>query len=161
MLDINIAYGMVVAGILLMVGELLIPGRNYLSVPGWFFAALGTTAVFNRDEAFIFSYGLVAAGVVALVDAVAHKLYYDGLDKKLGVSRKGPSSRLIGRKGKVVKVIDKDRPGKVRIEGVDWVARSDSEVEVGTRVEVVDMKGVQLVVVEADRPVRDGEDGEE
>jgi membrane-bound ClpP family serine protease len=60
---------------------------------------------------------------------------------------------LIGKKGKVTKKIIPDEiSGKVRIGTEVWSAKADEPIEEGKYVEVVDSRGVHVVVVEVESP---------
>ena len=65
------------------------------------------------------------------------------------------ADRLIGRTGEVVKEITSLSPGQVKINGQIWTGKSmDGEtIKEGTVVEVVDIEGVKLVVVEKERGI--------
>jgi membrane protein implicated in regulation of membrane protease activity len=62
------------------------------------------------------------------------------------------AAALIGRKAVVLEKIDNhEGVGRVRIDGEVWTARSlddDREIEPGTRVEVIDIKGATALVME-------------
>lgn len=61
--------------------------------------------------------------------------------------------RNIGKTGEVIKEINPLNFGQVKINGQIWTAKSKDEVsiEVGTIIEVVDIEGVKLIVVENKR----------
>ena len=56
------------------------------------------------------------------------------------------SDRVIGKTGEVIKKITKDSYGEVKIFGNVWTACSDSDIEVGTKIKVLDIEGVKLIV---------------
>jgi membrane protein implicated in regulation of membrane protease activity len=62
------------------------------------------------------------------------------------------AAALIGRKAVVLEKIDNhEGVGRIRIDGEVWTARSlddDREIEPGTRVEVIDIKGATALVME-------------
>jgi membrane protein implicated in regulation of membrane protease activity len=67
-----------------------------------------------------------------------------------------------GRKGVVIKPISELESGQVRVEGEIWTARSYYEGEPlaeGTRVEVVEVRGVTALVVPAPSPYEIPEQG--
>ncbi|HHY12109.1 MAG TPA: NfeD family protein [Firmicutes bacterium] len=55
---------------------------------------------------------------------------------------------IVGRTGYVTKDIGESCPGQVRVNGEVWTACSSSETKIasGTKVEVLEVKGVHLVV---------------
>jgi membrane protein implicated in regulation of membrane protease activity len=55
---------------------------------------------------------------------------------------------VVGKKGIVIKSILKDEIGRVKVMGKDWAAISDEEIKEGTKVEILEIKGVKLVVEE-------------
>ncbi|MBD5102969.1 MAG: NfeD family protein [Subdoligranulum sp.] len=57
--------------------------------------------------------------------------------------------RNVGRKGQVLVEISPNVPGRVRLDGVDWMARSETPIADGTLCEVLAVEGASLVV----RPV--------
>lgn len=63
------------------------------------------------------------------------------------------AGRNIGRKGQVLVEITPNVPGRVRLDGVDWMARSETPISDGTLCEVLAVEGASLVV----RPVEEVE----
>lgn len=63
------------------------------------------------------------------------------------------TDRLIGKTGQVIKEITSLTPGQVKINGQIWAGKSQDGVTLkeGTLVEVIDIEGVKLVVVEKER----------
>jgi membrane protein implicated in regulation of membrane protease activity len=76
------------------------------------------------------------------------------------LAQRGPELRtgvdaMRGQIGVVTKAIDEFEPGQVRVGGDLWTARSFYEHEpipVGRRVEVVEVRGVTALVIEAPSP---------
>ena len=56
------------------------------------------------------------------------------------------SDRVIGKVGEVVKKIEKNNYGEVKIFGNTWTAYSDDEIDVGEKVKVLSIEGVKLIV---------------
>ena len=56
------------------------------------------------------------------------------------------SDRVIGKVGDVVKKIEKNNYGEVKIFGNTWTAYSDDEIDVGEKVKVLSIEGVKLIV---------------
>lgn len=63
------------------------------------------------------------------------------------------ADRNVGRKGQVLAEITPDVPGRVRLDGVDWMARSEQPIPAGMLCEVVSVESASLVV----RPVAHAE----
>jgi len=149
MLDPMVAGGLVVVGVILIVIQILAPGRTFTAIPGFFLAALGAIGLATKDETFTFGYGVLIAAIAGLMAALLTFKRYDmhGKDRQ-----KGRGASMIGKTGKVTRRISPEgTSGKVRIGKTEWKARSDGPIEAGKTVEVVDMKGLYLVVVEADK----------
>lgn len=67
-----------------------------------------------------------------------------------------------GRHGVVTKPIAELEPGQVRIDGETWTARSyfdGEQIAAGTRVEVVEVKGVTALVIASPSPHEISEQG--
>lgn len=60
------------------------------------------------------------------------------------------SDRVIGKVGEVTKKIEKNKYGEVKMFGNIWTAHSKEELEVGTKVKVLDINGVKLIVQKDD-----------
>jgi membrane protein implicated in regulation of membrane protease activity len=61
-------------------------------------------------------------------------------------AQKSNVDALIGKTGKVIKVIDLDDGGKVQIGGEIWIAGADRVIEEGKRIKVVSVSGARLHV---------------
>jgi membrane protein implicated in regulation of membrane protease activity len=91
----------------------------------------------------------VSFGGLALTRPALKRLAMTGPNLRTGVEG------MRGRKGMVTRAIAELEPGQVKIEGETWSARSyfDGEpIGVGTRVEVVEVKGVTALVIPAPSP---------
>lgn len=90
--------------------------------------------------------------VFVLVSVVA-LLATRPLAKRYAKERSVPTNagRNVGRKGQVLVEITPNVPGRVRLDGVDWMARSETPIPDGTLCEVLAVEGAALVV----RPVED------
>lgn len=151
-MDPSVGWGLIALGVLLFIVEVMLPGQTFLMVPGTFFATLGVIALATGSDSFTFSWGLIIA--LALTVASAFMTFYTY--KRLGKVQPPQTTvaeSLIGRKGKVTKrVIPDEISGKVRIGSEIWSAKSEQIIEEGKFVEVVDSKGVHVVVVEVESP---------
>lgn len=56
--------------------------------------------------------------------------------------------RIIGKIGVVTKKVSKQESGRVKVDGKDWMAISDKEIEVNKEVEILKIDGVKLIVKE-------------
>ena len=56
--------------------------------------------------------------------------------------------RIIGKMGVVTKKVSKQESGRVKVDGKDWMAISDKEIEVNKEVEILKIDGVKLIVKE-------------
>jgi membrane-bound ClpP family serine protease len=152
MLDPSIGWGLIALAIILFVVEVMLPGQTFLMVPGTFFATLGVIALATGSESFTFGFGLLIALAMTVISAVLTFAAY----KKLGKVQPPQTTvaeSLIGKKGKVTKKIIPDEiSGKVRIGTEVWSAKADEPIEEGKYVEVVDSRGVHVVVVEVESP---------
>jgi inner membrane protein len=163
MLDPTVGWGLIALGVILFIVEVMLPGQTFLMVPGTFFATLGVIALATGSESFTFGYGLLVALAMTVISAVLTFAIY----KKLGKVQPPQTTvaeSLIGKKGKVTKKIIPDEiTGKVRIGTEIWSAKADETIEEGRYVEVVDSKGVHVVVVEVESPhkVKTDQDQEE
>jgi membrane-bound ClpP family serine protease len=153
MLDPMVGWALIIIAVILFLIEVMVPGQTFLMVLAAFLMTLGIIALVTKDEDFTF--GAPGIGISLAVMAVSGVLTF-AVYKKLGTVQK-PSTTvaesLIGQKGVVVKeIIPHEISGKVRIGTTEWSARSDDKIEKGKHVEVVDSKGVHIVVEEIEPP---------
>ena len=159
MLDPLIGWGLIGIGACLFVAELLTPGQTFLMVPGTFFGTLGIIGLATMDQSFTFGTGLLIGFFFMVLAAVINYTVYKFHEMPMMTSKTHAGS-LIGKKGKTISKLGPDKkPGKVLIGKTEWLAVSDEPVAAGKYVEVVDMKGIHLVVIDSDKLV-DGEDEE-
>lgn len=57
------------------------------------------------------------------------------------------SENLVGKFGKCVTKISKEKPGQIEIGGEIWTAYSQTDIEVGDQIKVVDQKSLKLFVI--------------
>lgn len=55
-------------------------------------------------------------------------------------------SEFIGKKAIVTKTIKPNDPGKVEFKGTNWEAEADVEIDIGTRVEIIDRNSITFIV---------------
>ena len=144
----------------------------------WVVICLLLLAVEATTTAFVALYFAVAAGIVAVLAAaglpVALQLVAFGVVSVGGLLltrpaimrsvKRGPELRtgvdgMRGQRGVVTQAIADLESGQVKVGGETWTARSYFEGEsipVGTRIEVVEIKGVTALVIEAPSPSIEG-----
>jgi len=153
MLDPIVGWTLITIGIIMFVIEVMVPGQTFLMVMGAFMMTLGIIALITEDADFTF--GAPGIGISLAVMAITGVLTF-AIYRKLGTVQKPTTTvaeSLIGRKGIVVKeIIPHEITGKVRIGTTEWSARSDEKITKGKHVEVVDSKGVHVVVEEIEPP---------
>ncbi len=89
--------------------------------------------------------------IVFVVVSTAMLLLTRPLAKRYAREHTVPTNadRNVGRKGQVLAEITPDVPGRVRLDGVDWMARSEQPIPEGMLCEVVSVESASLIV----RPV--------
>jgi membrane protein implicated in regulation of membrane protease activity len=138
----------------------------------WIIFALAMLGVEATTGAFVAIYFAVAAidvvgvplaGQLAAFAAVSVLGLVLTRNTLARLAQRGPELRtgvdaMRGQIGVVTKAIDEFEPGQVRVGGDLWTARSFYEHEpipVGRRVEVVEVRGVTALVIEAPSPRSD------
>lgn len=112
-------------------------------------SALVTSAFTDSGKIQFIVFVLVSAVALLLTRPLAHR-YANEKAESLNAGRN------VGRKGQVLVEISPDAPGRVRLDGVDWMARSETPIADGTPCEVLAVEGASLLV----RPLRDGAEGQ-
>lgn len=86
--------------------------------------------------------------VVFLIVSVVALLITKPLMKKFKSFQITPtnSDRVIGKIGEVTKKIEKNKYGEVKVFGNTWTAYCKEELDVGTKVKVLEIEGVKLIV---------------
>lgn len=88
-----------------------------------------------------FSFLLSSLGAIVLL-----KRYVGNFIKHHGAHTLTNTDALIGKIAVVVTPISADKPGRVKIGGEEWLARSSEVLEKGVRVSVVAVRGSHVVV---------------
>ena len=106
---------------------------------------------FGSICAFITSYFtdnvIIQLIVFTFVSAVSLLLTKPILEKHLKINKEKTNyDRIIGKIGIVTKDITKKENGRVKIDGKDWMAISDTEIKKGVEVEILKIEGVKLIV---------------
>ena len=87
--------------------------------------------------------------VFAVVSAVTLALMVPGLLRRRGHAQPpvtNGSPLTIGKQGVVLTAIEPGLPGRVRVDGLDWQAKSDAALAPDTRIVVNDVDGAILIV---------------
>ncbi|HLY67168.1 MAG TPA: nodulation protein NfeD [Chloroflexota bacterium] len=131
---------------LLFIADVKVPTHGILTAGGVLSFLLGSFALFNAGQS-----GLSIAIPVILVVTAGSALFF-GTVVRLGVrARKAvPTTgtyELVGKVGKVQTDLKPD--GRIVVNGEWWKATSDEPLEAGTPVEVLDVKGLTLLVKRA------------
>ena len=61
------------------------------------------------------------------------------------------SDRVIGKVGEVIKKIDTNKYGEVKVFDSIWTAKSDNKIDVGEKVKILSIEGVKLIVEKEDK----------
>lgn len=114
---------------------------NLVSI--WF--AVG--ALISMIVSFV-SDSLIIQIVTFVVVSIFTLLITKPLIKRFKITKIVPtnSDRVIGKRGEVVKKIEANKYGEVKIFGNIWTAYSDQELEIGEIVKVLSIDGVKLIV---------------
>jgi membrane protein implicated in regulation of membrane protease activity len=131
--------GWFIAFVILLVIELATV--NLVTI--WF--AIGAVAAIITT---VFTDSILIQSIVFVVVSVIALLITKPLIKKFKKFEVEPtnSDRVIGKVGDVVKKIEKNKYGEVKVYGNTWTASSKDVIEVGERVKVLSIDGVKLVV---------------
>ena len=137
-------YGIwIIAGVIALIAELLVPTFFMMWVAGGCFVAAIVAAIFPQA-----AWAPWAAFVVSTL-----VLLYLGqpLARRLREKKLTPSNvdAVVGREGVVLETIDPaENTGRVRIGSEEWRARADEHIERGNKVCVLAVEGATLVVTE-------------
>jgi len=114
---------------------------NLVSI--WF--AVG--ALISMIVSFV-SDSLIIQVITFVVVSIFTLLITKPLIKRFKITKIVPtnSDRVIGKRGEVVKKIEANKYGEVKIFGNIWTAYSDQELEIGEIVKVLSIDGVKLIV---------------
>ncbi|MEG1800362.1 MAG: NfeD family protein [Oscillospiraceae bacterium] len=119
------------------------------------FAELATTSLVS----IWFAAGSVAAVLLSLVvdSPVAELVVFIAVSgamlfftrpivaKKLLKSTPTNADMLLGKTARVIQPIAQDKPGRVTIDGLTWLARSSTPLEIGENCTVVKIEGASLI----------------
>ena len=145
MVEINIGWVMIIAGMGLLIIE--------ASQPGFFVAVPGTTLiVLGAATLLIPEFAQDWAGVIIVVTALVSSVGTIILYRKIAPGHKPLSTSrdiLEGRSGVVVTAVTPGSlSGKVKIDTGIWSATADTEIPEGKKVTVISSEGVHVKVKE-------------
>lgn len=107
-------------------------------------AGMGTALVTDMFVVQALVASVVSVGMLAVVRPSLAKRLHGGPEITTG------NARLIGMAAVVTEPVSPDRPGRVRLDGETWSAAAalevDTDLEIGDRVEVVEIRGAAAVV---------------
>ncbi len=152
MVAFDVALGIVflVVGIVLLLVEAASPGF-FIAVPATILIVLGLLGMFIPDFYFSPWAPITAIAVGAPLTYVTILLYQRLAPPGPPTTTVGGS--LIGRAGVVVReVLPNSIMGKVNIDNQVWSATSAERIPEGTKVNVVDSRGVHVIVEREEKP---------
>ena len=100
----------------------------------------------------LFTDSIVIQAIVFVVVSVISLLITKPLVKKFKKFDITPtnSDRVIGKVGEVIKKIDTNKYGEVKVFDSIWTAKSDKAIDVGEKVKILSIEGVKLIVKKED-----------
>ena len=140
LLGTEIGLAFIIIGILLFLVEATMPGF-LVAVPATVLISLGILMSFGLDGWLLLPVGL-AVGLGSFYGTMRFYQSFASPDTPSEMSIES----YVGMIGHVTKEISSSSYGKVRIDREEMRAASDSNLEVGVRVEVVSAEGITLTV---------------
>jgi membrane protein implicated in regulation of membrane protease activity len=142
----ELGWAMIVIGVLLVIIEVTQPGF-FIAVPGTVLIVLGAMVLFLPQ--YLGEWTSVVMVVTALISSILTIILY----RRVATPAQKPSSTsrdtLIGKTGVVTHTVQPHTlRGKVKIENQEWSATSDTRIEEGRRIEVINSEGVHVIVRE-------------
>lgn len=134
-------------GIVLLILEIKVTSYGALTIGGIVSMVLGSIMLFESPEPYLrASWSVIIPAVATTVGFILFALSF-ALKARLSKPVTGQEG-LIGEMGVVYSRLDK-KEGKVFVHGEYWNAESDEVLEVGEKVEVLQVKGLKLKVKKA------------
>jgi membrane protein implicated in regulation of membrane protease activity len=136
-------YAWLAAALFFLIFEMGHPGLFY-----WLSFSLGSLVAALLSW-YDYSWQLAGVGflVSSLLAIVLLKLTVGKLIKKHGGAHTLTNTdALIGTIGVVVEPVVADKPGRVKLGGEEWLARSSESLQAGARVRVVAVRGSHVVI---------------
>lgn len=145
LVDTALGYGLVLAGAVLLLVEIIHPGA-FLLIPGSVMLAGGILYLLLPDVLLGTIWGPAVVAIVALAATVATVPLYQRVAPNHPPIVTTPSS-LAGRTGLVIVDVRPDSlKGKVRVDSEIWSARAEEHIPSGTRVRILGGEGVSVRV---------------
>lgn len=149
-LETNLGLVLIIIGIFMLISEVLEPGF-FLAIPGTVLLVLGIAGVF-APGILLSVWAPILMVVVGVPVFIVTILFY----KKFGPTSPPVTtvaSSLKGKRGKTLVAVDPDSiKGKVKIDTQTWSATSLSPIPEGVLVEVVESRGVHVLLKEVEDP---------
>lgn len=127
-----------ICGMVLMFLEFVVPGLVII----WF----GIGALFAGFVAFLGGGMPLQVGVFILVSILSLIFVRRFFAKDDKSPQQVGAERLIGRKAVVLREITPEKPGFVKVEGEEWLAKCDNPCQQGESVEILGVEGTHLIV---------------
>jgi membrane-bound serine protease (ClpP class) len=136
---------LIILGIIFFILELKVTSYGLLSIAAIFCYALGSIMLFHHAPMYLRISFSVLWPTIAFVS-----LFFIGIIALVIKAQRGRikvgEEALIGKKGEVISAISPQAPGKVFIHGEYWNAESDEHILPKEKIEVIGIKGLNLVV---------------
>ncbi len=150
-LPVNYAgLGLIILGVVLFVLEALTPTFGPFTIGGVTSTILGSLLLIRVGAHFL----QISRSLIVTVAILFGGFFSFALTMAIKAMRRKPvtgQKGYIGRVGKVRQSIKGKKGGVVFLDGALWRAISDEEIKAGENVEVIDMKGLVLIVKRTDR----------
>ena len=127
-----------IAGAILIVAEIFMPGLVIV----WFgigATVAGICTLLGAGQ----TVQVIVFLVVSIISLILAQIFLKKTEK---VGRRVGAERLIGEHGKVIAKIVPGEFGRIKIEGEEWNAKADDEIEIDQWVEVEQIDGTHLLV---------------
>jgi membrane protein implicated in regulation of membrane protease activity len=139
----------VIVGILMLIAEVAVPG-SFIIVPGTVVLVLGI--LWMIQPAWMREWWSIIVVIIVLIPMTIASIKLYQMLAPPAPPETTVASSLIGRRGVIIsEVIPNTITGKVRIENETWSATAPRRIAVGAPVEVVESRGVHVIVAELER----------
>ena len=144
-----IALAFIIVGILMLVAEAVSPG-SFIIVPGTVVLVLGLLWMIN--PAWTLEWWSIIIVIIVLIPMIIASIKLYQMLAPPAPPETTVASSLIGRRGVVVnEIVPNTITGKVKIENETWSATAPRRIAVGAPVEVIESRGVHVIVAELER----------
>ncbi|WP_141013242.1 NfeD family protein [Nocardioides sambongensis] len=128
------------AAILLGVAEMFSLDLILAMLAAGALAGMGTALVTDSVGVQVLVASVVSVAMLAVVRPSLARRFHGGPDLVLG------NARVVGLEAVVTEPISSVRPGRVKLDGEIWTASADTDLRIGERVEVLEIRGATAVV---------------